>query len=862
MTSIGLVSIVPKTLSQFYLEKGGVQISDRGVSNVDCRNWWLYKGRGCPQSTPNRNPMGRFKNGGTETGAVVSVSNRSCAGEVCDPSEQHMCGSDDGTPEKSSFDRAPFNRIDNNNLFPQFIWCDGVAGKYLRVWLPGKDRIFEANVLVNRAHPMSPNQLAKVNQNECAVKTASSRPEGATQANVAGKQKLVNRHCKGLKNLNDDGSCCDPTASMVSNAQNRQVVCCADKNPFTPTCASGSTVNVAKESLAMSMSKSTGSDKFDPPTEVPRSLLGDVPKGWVGNANPATIRCDPECGILIDLGQVYDVSELEFVGGRYVDDANDESWYRVAKHDFYAWSGAALGAVPTAATVSSLLREHGKREQSWQHIAGQTGNTNNVVHTLTKPVGTRYIKMWVSQNSGAGNKRLSLQKLSISGCDPDGTKAVVPHLRGKSDPGYIYGTSLSPDQIANTREYPFVKYGWDASHKKAGGSNRPKCTTSWGMSSLGGCGSFGYNAAKSMCANIGGRLCTADEVTNGCTSHWHFGDVCQKGDVWTSTKCDRETTGLCSKDGRGSATTDDDTVVCYGVEAQVAADTSTPEYVISHDPEDSIFYSTCYVRERSVGFEPPPGGQALAKGDFSAGDNESTVYNSAIGSTSTEWKANGACLSCSSYASNKGVSRDDSQAPPRWTVNDENACRSCVAQSDLLLSACNATMGQNAAQSSSTSPCFKTSESLCSASGSIVSSAACKEAVAVVTAHPPLDEDFAVMNIDSAAHPSGCSIQRVQGVLSSYFNKRNGSTTSCLADADTSLAGTINTTILTSLAAKIVPEDKSVILTMRGPAEGWFAFGFGAKRMGDFPYTLVVEAAMSNVKVSEWRLGSVATIDF
>lgn len=45
-------------------------------------------------------------------------------------------------------------------------------------------------------------------------------------------------------------------------------------------------------------------------------------------------------------------------------------------------------------------------------------------------------------------------------------------------------------------------------------------------------------------------------------------------------------------------------LACYGVIAR--AQTSTvPEYVISHDPADPIFYSSCLVRERNMEWEAP-----------------------------------------------------------------------------------------------------------------------------------------------------------------------------------------------------------------------------------------------------------------
>ena len=457
LTPVGLVSVTPVTSSAFTK----VTIADEAVYNVDCRNWWLYKGRGCPEggiAGPQSNPIGRFKNGGIETGAIISISNQSCVDEVCDPAGQHMCGSDEGTPGKSSFDRAPFSRPGHNLMFPQFSWCDRKIGKYVRVWLPGKDRIFEANVFVNRDQPVSPQKLA------------------------------------------------------------------------------------------------------------------------------------------------------------------------------------------------------------------------------------------------------------------------------------------------------------------------------------------GANSSK-----------------------------------------------------------EDDTVVCYGVEAQVHTDSSTPEYIISEDPEDPIFYSTCYVRERSVGFKPI-GNQTLVKGAFAGGGNETMIYNSNVGTAGKTWKVNGACMSCGSYASNLGTKLDDSQAPPRWVISGENACRSCEANTDLLLRECNATAGLIKAASI---PCFTASSSVCSASVSVLDSTTCTKAITVATSRA-----VNVTAVDSTLYPTGCSFQLIKGVMAGYFNTPNGNATSCRGAVDKTFTGKYDTAIKTSIAAKILPEESAVVLTLRGQADGWFAFAFAAKRMGDLPHTLVVESAMDNVKLSEWRLGS------
>ena len=93
-----------------------------------------------------------------------------------------------------------------------------------------------------------------------------------------------------------------------------------------------------------------------------------------------------------------------------------------------------------------------------------------------------------------------------------------------------------------------------------------------------------------------------------------------------------------------------DMLACYGLEAREQKDT-TPEYIISGDVNDPIFYSTCLVRERKYTFLPPVG----APKDPTVG-----------------YKFNNQCVSCGSYLDNKNTS---AWYGPRWEVADE--CENC-----------------------------------------------------------------------------------------------------------------------------------------------------------------------------------------
>ena len=61
-----------------------------------------------------------------------------------------------------------------------------------------------------------------------------------------------------------------------------------------------------------------------------------------------------------------------------------------------------------------------------------------------------------------------------------------------------------------------------------------------------------------------------------------------------------------------------DKFVCYPVEARTAAE-HTPEYITTDDPEDPVFYSTCFMREREVVYLPREAGgtpKAMASFEF------------------------------------------------------------------------------------------------------------------------------------------------------------------------------------------------------------------------------------------------------
>jgi len=95
-------------------------------------------------------------------------------------------------------------------------------------------------------------------------------------------------------------------------------------------------------------------------------------------------------------------------------------------------------------------------------------------------------------------------------------------------------------------------------------------------------------------------------------------------------------------------------LACYGVEARLQTDT-TPEYVISEDMTDPIFYSTCYVRENKRTFVPV----------------EETEVPKA------RYNFHGSCVSCDSFKENKNKTRDELGMVPTWKLAEGGLCGDC-----------------------------------------------------------------------------------------------------------------------------------------------------------------------------------------
>jgi len=96
----------------------------------------------------------------------------------------------------------------------------------------------------------------------------------------------------------------------------------------------------------------------------------------------------------------------------------------------------------------------------------------------------------------------------------------------------------------------------------------------------------------------------------------------------------------------------DDVLACFGVEARRPSAVA-PEYVVSGDPEDMTFYSTCYVRESVVDWLPTGKERPQEPAGF--------VFNEC-------------CVSCDDYRRN-AAEASSVLAPRRWTLDPR--CTDC-----------------------------------------------------------------------------------------------------------------------------------------------------------------------------------------
>ena len=109
------------------------------------------------------------------------------------------------------------------------------------------------------------------------------------------------------------------------------------------------------------------------------------------------------------------------------------------------------------------------------------------------------------------------------------------------------------------------------------------------------------------------------------------------------------------------ASGDPNQLVCYAVEGRIST-TTKPEYVTTDDPEDPVYYSTCYVRGPVMSWLPPQTPSPTTPVKWNLGENT--------------------CLDCESY---RAVQRErqvpNSASAPLWTV--VKPCRDCESPQHL-----------------------------------------------------------------------------------------------------------------------------------------------------------------------------------
>lgn len=213
-------------------------------------------------------------------------------------------------------------------------------------------------------------------------------------------------------------------------------------------------------------------------------------------------------------------------------------------------------------------------------------------------------------------------------------------------------------------------------------SNRPLCSAWWlfkGSACYPSKPANWFNNSASEGAIVG--VSNVSCLTGNCAGFVECGRVTKAGGYWSSdyyVDCLGKVGQYVSVRLPGSSRyltvtiaaylyaplvpANDNPMVCYGVEARQSGPTS-PEYIISLDPEDPIFYSTCYVRNPNVIWLPIAGQQA---------------------STAERWRFNGRCLTCESFQRNHQANKIDfASLPAPWVIAD-GKCVDCEVETAPL----------------------------------------------------------------------------------------------------------------------------------------------------------------------------------
>ena len=101
----------------------------------------------------------------------------------------------------------------------------------------------------------------------------------------------------------------------------------------------------------------------------------------------------------------------------------------------------------------------------------------------------------------------------------------------------------------------------------------------------------------------------------------------------------------------------------------------------------------------------------------------------------------------------------------------------------------------------------------------------------------------------STALPTGCTTTTSNGKTSIFFNTAAASTVPCGGGKPVKMTGSASSMVQISLELDAATSTATINIT--GPATVWYGVGFDATKMGDLPYSLVVDGAG---KVSEHKL--------
>eukprot|EP00494_Astrolonche_serrata_P024296 UN24554 len=125
----------------------------------------------------------------------------------------------------------------------------------------------------------------------------------------------------------------------------------------------------------------------------------------------------------------------------------------------------------------------------------------------------------------------------------------------------------------------------------------------------------------------------------------------------------------------------------------------------------------------------------------------------------------------------------------------------------------------------------------------------CKTAATAVT--PILGSQ----TVNNSTMPNGCLLQPTTNGYNAVFNAA-ASTVPCGTQGFVPISGHVKAIITVAIS---IPNEQSVTITLSGPDKVWFGIGFGADKMADLPYAIIVDG--NNGTVTERKLGSHAPGD-